>query len=109
MKTVPEALRDLGELYRQRNKVYGNDYKYFGTVMAGMFPEGVMLKTATDFGRFALFMLVTMKINRYSKSFLTGGHADSLDDNSVYSQMLREYDDDQRHQPARRNHRRRKG
>lgn len=93
-KTVPERLADLGALYRERNALYGDNYKQFGHVMARLFPGGVQLKTADDFNRFALFMHVQHKISRYAQQFASGGHPDSLDDAAVYAQMLQEIDCD---------------
>lgn len=90
--TVPDALAALGAIYRERNKKYGNNYMHFGTTMAGIFPNGVTLKTAEDFNRFCIFIQVVSKFTRYGQTFAEGGHADSLDDTSVYAQMLREYD-----------------
>lgn len=93
-KKVPQALADLGALYAQRNALYKDNYKHFGTTLIGIFPEGLNLKTAEDFNRFAIFVLMMSKLTRYGASVATGGHADSLDDLAVYAQMLREYDTD---------------
>lgn len=92
MKTVPEMLRDLGDVYEERNKLYGDNYKHFGEVMVAQFPEGLTLKTVADWNRVALFIWMQGKLTRYAMQFEQGGHADSLDDNAVYSQMLRELD-----------------
>lgn len=91
-KSVPQALRDLGELYEERNKLYKNNYLNFGKMIKGMIPDGVELKTEEDFNRFALFMQLVHKCSRYAHNLTNGGHDDSLDDLSVYSQMLREFD-----------------
>jgi hypothetical protein len=37
--------------------------------------------------------MMASKLARYANNFFTGGHADSLEDISVYAQMLREVDD----------------
>lgn len=92
MKTVPEALTDLGALYKERNKLYGNNYKNIGKAFTAMFPKGVKLNTESDFNRFAIFVQVMAKITRYGEMFAREGHADSLDDITVYSQMLQELD-----------------
>lgn len=97
--TVPEMLAALGDLYRKRNKLYKNNYKHFGTVMFGMFPNGVTLRTAEEFNRFAIFVQLVAKLTRYGQSFADGGHVDSLDDTSVYAQMLQEYDREIRREP----------
>ena len=94
MKTVPEMLRDAAGIYEQRNKIYGDNYKRFGKVMALLFPDGVTLKTEDDFNRFGIFVQLVSKETRYAENFLRGGHDDSLDDTSVYSMMLKELDID---------------
>lgn len=93
-KSVPQALGDLGSLYEERNTLYKDNYKHFGHTLLGMFPNGITLTTAEDFNRFAIFMQLVHKQSRYAHSILNGGHPDSLDDISVYSQMLQEYDGD---------------
>ena len=94
--TVPERLTDLGDLYAERGKVYGDDYKRHGDLMRVFFPNGVILKTLDDFNRYGIFKELVTKLNRYSKSWSTGGHEDSLNDISVYAQMLQELDNDVR-------------
>lgn len=90
--SVPDALSSLGAIYRERNAVYGDTYKNFGGVMRGFFPNQVTLATAEEWNRMALFFHCADKLARYAGAFKAGGHVDSLDDNSVYSQMLQEYD-----------------
>ena len=91
-KSVPQALADLGKLYEERNLLYKDNYLHFGNTLVGLFPHGITLKTAEEFNRFALFMQIIHKQSRYANAMLTGGHADSCDDTSVYSQLLREFD-----------------
>jgi hypothetical protein len=95
-KTVPDMLSELGNLYRQRNKLYRSNYKNFGKTLLGLFPDGITLRTEEEFNRFALFLQLQHKQSRYANSILTGGHADSLDDITVYAQMTQEYDNAQR-------------
>jgi hypothetical protein len=92
--SVPQHLSRLGDLYRDRNAAYTNNYKWFGQVMLALFPNGLQLRTAEDFNRFGVFVQVVGKISRYAPRFHAGGHADSLDDVSVYAAMLRELDED---------------
>lgn len=92
MKTVSERLTKLGNLYKERNKLYKDNYKRFGDVLIAMFPDGIHLTTAEEMNRFALFLQLVHKLTRYARSIKP--HADSLDDLTVYAQMLREYDDD---------------
>ncbi len=98
-KTVPEMLAELAELYKQRNVLYDNNYKMFGYAMIAMFPEGVTLKSVDDFNRFGIFVQIISKATRYGQQFNNGGHADSLDDVAVYSQMLQELDNVKRREP----------
>ena len=91
-KSVPQALRDLGELYEERNKTYGDNYRFFGKMMLGMFPHGLVLKSEEDFNRFGVFVQAASKMTRYAQNFKRGGHSDSCDDISVYIQMLNELD-----------------
>lgn len=96
VKPVGQALADLGTLYAERNKLYKNNYKFFGDVLIGLFPTGLTLTSEADFGRFALFVHLVTKITRYAFMFPQGGHIDSLDDIAVYAQMLQEYDQEQK-------------
>jgi len=92
-KTVDQRLTDLGKLFKQRNALYGDNYKLFGKIMVLMFQnKPVTLTTEADFNRFALYVQIVGKVTRYANQFAKGGHEDSLDDNSVYSQMLQEID-----------------
>lgn len=91
-KTVPEMLRDAAGIYEERNKLYGDNYKRFGPVMQLLFPDGLVLKTPEDHNRFGVFVQVVAKVTRYAENFTAGGHPDSLDDLTVYSQMLQELD-----------------
>jgi hypothetical protein len=103
MNTVPEMLRNLAELYEERNKVYGDNYKHFGEAVLGMFPHGLELRTAEDWNRIGVLVQMAGKMTRYAQQWATG-HVDSLDDLAVYTMMLQELDDDMRagqlHQPA---------
>jgi len=94
--TVPEMLEELAELYKQRNKLYGDNYKTHGDVMIALFPDGIKLKKPEDFNRYSCFKEILTRCGRYAYSFDNGGHEDSLRDISVYAQMLRELDNEQR-------------
>ena len=89
---VSDALANLGEIYRERNETYGDSYHKFGEVLEVLFPNGLTLNNASDFNRFICFFSAMGKLVRYSNSFDTGGHIDSLDDASVYCQMLQQLD-----------------
>lgn len=91
--TPPDTLEAAAALYRERNKLYGDNYKRFGPIMALLFPDGLTLKTAEDFGRFGILVQVIAKQTRYAENFTRGGHEDSLDDTIVYAAMLKELDE----------------
>ena len=90
VKTVPEMLRECADTYEERNKVYGDNYKRFGAVMAAMFPDGLTIKHPDDWNRLGMLVQMMGKQTRYAENFTRGGHADSLLDLSVYATMLRE-------------------
>lgn len=96
---VPEMLRESAQTFEERNKVYGDNYRKFGRVMAAIFPEGIELRTAEDHNRFGVFVQMVGKVTRYAENFNRGGHSDSLLDLAVYSQMLRELDEDETSDP----------
>lgn len=95
MPYVPQELIKAAELYLQRNKQYGDSYKTFGPMMKALMKE-VTLKTSTDFGRFALLNFIVSKLHRYVNNWSKGGHDDSLSDISVYCQMLKELDNEEK-------------
>jgi len=92
---VESNLNRVTELHRARRRSYGTDYKRTGPALAAMFPGGVYLETAKEFSRFNLLLQIHGKLNRYATRFKQGGHADSLDDISVYAQILRRVDEEQ--------------
>lgn len=96
MKTVPEMLRAAAAIYEQRNKLYGDNYKRFGPIMALLFPDGIELNGGDDFNRFGVFVQMIAKCTRYAEQFSRGGHEDSLDDLAVYTMMLQELDNELR-------------
>lgn len=94
MKVVPKMLRDAATTYEERNAIYGDNYKSFGAVMVGIFPQGLTIAPGdTDaWNRLGVFVQIIGKATRYAAQFNNGGHDDSLLDASVYAMMLRELD-----------------
>lgn len=92
VKSVPEMLLDSAATFEERSKVYGENYKRFGAVMALLFPTGLCCKSIDDHNRLGVFVQVVSKVTRYAENFHKGGHEDSLIDISVYATMLRELD-----------------
>lgn len=93
-KTVPERLAELGEIFKERNQLYGSNYRLFGGVLNAMFPDGIEVYGPYDLNRLMLFLQVVHKLTRYARALTDGGHKDSADDACVYLQMMRELDDE---------------
>lgn len=90
-KTAAEFLEEAAQTFRERNAVYGDNYRNVGVALAGLFPAGVTLRTADDWNRMHILMLGIVKLSRYANNW-TNGHADSIHDNTVYSAMLESID-----------------
>lgn len=89
-KRAPDYLGDAAATYRERNKIYGDNYQRFGHVMLALFPAGLVMKTAEDFNRLGVFVQCLSKFSRYAEQLPSGGHADSALDLATYAAMLRE-------------------
>lgn len=88
--SAADILDKMARTYRERNKLYGDNYKAFGHIMVAMFPGGLTVETAEEWNRLALFIHVVSKMTRYALNFKKGGHLDSAHDAGVYSAMLEE-------------------
>lgn len=87
-----DLLHAAANLFDDRKKVYGLNYKKVGPIMNALFPDGIPLKTIDDHNRFHIFMLQIVKITRYAENWSKGGHGDSMADISVYAAMLQAID-----------------
>ena len=85
-KNAADILADMAQTFRERNKVYGDNYKRVGDVMVALFPEGVTLHSQEDFNTWHLFELMIVKLTRFANSNLT--HVDSIHDCAVYAAMV---------------------
>lgn len=83
-----ERLVASAQLFKERAAVYGENYLKHGLVLQALFPNGFRLQSVNDHNRFGLLTQVVAKLTRYCENFNEGGHEDSLNDLSVYSQML---------------------
>ena len=86
MARADEILNSMAETFRERNKVYGDNYKTVGTVMMALFPDGVNLKTEEEFNTWHLFELMIVKITRFANTEMK--HKDSIHDAAVYAAMV---------------------
>lgn len=89
-RTVPELLRAAAATYEERNKLYGDNYKRIGQLMAIIFPDGIPCRTPEDHNRFGVWYMAFNKLVRYAYQMEQGGHQDSAHDAMVYSGMLEE-------------------
>ena len=81
-----DLLAEMANTYRERNAVYGDNWRIVGDVMMALYPNGVKLCTADEFNRWHLFELIVVKLTRFVNSQLT--HADSIHDIAVYAAMI---------------------
>lgn len=85
-----EKLETMAQTFRDRNKVYGSNYKMVGKLMRVLFPDGVPQELVFE-DHFHLFELLLVKISRYAVSNLT--HTDSIHDAAVYAAMCEAIND----------------
>lgn len=90
-----QCLQEAIDTFVQRGKVYdgesGQAYKMFGPIMMAFFPNGIIISSAEEWNRYALFHMEVAKLARYASNFNTG-HIDSQHDVIVYASMLESLD-----------------
>lgn len=87
-----QILCEMAETYRERNKVYGDNWRKVGDFLAALFPNGVTLEKPEDHNRYHFLVMIAVKLTRYAQNWDRGGHEDSLLDSAVYSAILAELD-----------------
>lgn len=85
-RTAANALLEGAELFAERNKVYKDNHKVFGRVMAALYPDGLTLVGEDVFAEFGIFVQIISKITRHASN--ENGHHDSIRDTKVYAAML---------------------
>lgn len=90
--SADKILADAAKTFRDRHKVYGDNYKRVGAATQALFPDGVTLKTSNDHDRFHILSLIMVKLSRYCVNWEKGGHPDSIHDAAVYCAMLEDID-----------------
>lgn len=78
-------LREMAATFIARNKVYGDNFKMVGPIMAILFPNGVPVELLKH-DAFHLLELAIVKLSRLAISKLT--HIDSAHDAAVYFAMI---------------------
>jgi hypothetical protein len=92
---LADILEFAARTARERAKLWGNNYKEAGAVMAALLPAGVELKTSEQWNRFLVFCHIINKLTRYAQNINRGGNKDSAHDMMVYSAMLEELTQEQ--------------
>ena len=80
-----DALQQMADTYRERNAVYGSNYRMVGPMMRVLFPQGVPPELLHS-DHFHLFELILVKLSRFAVSNLS--HVDSIHDAAVYAAMI---------------------
>lgn len=93
MTNAADILDAAANTYRERNAVYGDNWRRISGAMAALFPDGLTVKTEDDWARLHFLLLTVVKQSRYANNFAKGGHQDSVRDMTVYGAMLEAYDD----------------
>jgi hypothetical protein len=93
-RDAADILATASKTYRERNAVYGDNYKHFGKVMKGLFPRGLHVESIDDWNRLGVLVQVASKLSRYAQNFSAGGHVDSAHDAAVYAAILQELTED---------------
>jgi hypothetical protein len=84
-RTAADVLAEMAQTYRERNKVYGDNFRMVAKLVAVLFPNGVPSElVVTD--QWHLFELKLVKLSRFAISNLT--HVDSIHDDAVYAAMI---------------------
>ena len=84
--TAADILQEMADTFRERNKIYGNNFRRVGPVMQALHPDGVTLASAADHELFHLWSLLIVKASRFAVSGLK--HQDSLHDLCVYGAII---------------------
>ncbi len=86
MPSADKILLSMAETFRERNKIYGDNYKSVGEVMMALFPDGIELSSKDQFNKWHLFELMVVKLTRFANTNLS--HKDSIHDAAVYAAMV---------------------
>lgn len=78
-------LHNMANTYRERNAVYGSNYKMIAPMADILFPDGVPANVLFS-DQWHLFELILVKLSRFAISDLQ--HTDSIHDAAVYCAMI---------------------
>ena len=89
--SVESVFKDALKTFKERNKVYGDNYHQHGKVMMTLFPNGVQLNTEKEHNRFGIINMLVAKLTRYTQNW-PASHLDSIHDMGVYAFILESLD-----------------
>jgi hypothetical protein len=78
-------LDKMADTFRQRNAIYGDNYRMVAKLVKVLFPKGVPSELVVS-DQWHLFELKLVKLSRFAISGLT--HIDSIHDDAVYAAMI---------------------
>ena len=84
-RRADQILEQMASTYKERNAIYGDNFRMVGKIMAILFPLGVPGEILHS-DQFHLFELKLVKLTRFAISGLR--HKDSIHDDGVYSAMI---------------------
>jgi hypothetical protein len=89
---VADYLIRAAQLNTEKHGAYGENHERLGLLMTALFPHGVTLATPNDHERFAVLILMGVKLTRYAVAW-DNPDKDHARDLTVYSAMLEALDD----------------
>jgi hypothetical protein len=92
---VADQLREAARLNEERDNIYKDNHERTGAMLQALFPKGVVLRSETDHKRFALLVLMAVKLSRYCVAW-NDPDPDHMPDLTVYSAMMENIDADRR-------------
>ena len=89
-KSPIDCMEGCSRNFKERNKIYGDNYHRHGKVMMALFPKGVTLETEKGMEQVRHCKYDCCQATRYSENW-PGSHEDSVHDMGVYSFMLQSF------------------
>lgn len=83
--SVADICDEMAKTFRERNAVYGDNYKMVAKLVAVLWPNGVPSELVVTH-QWHLFELILVKLSRFAISDLS--HVDSIHDSAVYGAMI---------------------
>lgn len=81
-----DILAEMAQTFKERNAVYGDNYKMVADLMCTLHPNGFNQLSNQDHELGHLWSLLIVKLSRFAISGLT--HKDSIHDLAVYAAMI---------------------